>query len=371
MTAHPADHAAPSRLPYRLATVLVCAVFPLIWVGGLVTSSDAGMAVPDWPNTYGYNLFLYPWETWILGPWDIFVEHGHRLLGALIGMLTIGFAVAVHYLDARPWMRRLAYLAVPFVILQGVLGGLRVVLDKQTLAMLHGCVGPLFFAYCVSLQHFVAPRESSARSNSPGSTADPVASASLGKLSRLAIVTTLLAYVQLVLGAVVRHAPHMTAAVTPSFFRVGVLFHLFMAAVLTVHIVQLSHRSYAAAAKFGEADLLRPASWLMDAIVVQLLLGASTWVVNYGFPQWAASWSIVPEYVVRTQSVAQLGITTAHVAVGSFILAVSTLLSLRVRAASLGRAATTNAKSSVGHAAAIGKPTALLFGVGLVRGGAL
>jgi len=371
MPAHPADHVAPSRLPYRLATVLVCAVFPLIWVGGLVTSSDAGMAVPDWPNTYGYNLFLYPWETWILGPWDIFVEHGHRLLGALIGMLTIAFAVVVHYRDARPWMRRLAYLAVPFVILQGVLGGLRVVLDKQTLAMLHGCLGPLFFAYCVLLQHFVAPRKQIAERDSRDSVADPAGVAALGKLSRLAIVTTLLAYMQLVLGAVVRHSPHMAAAVTPSFFRVAVLFHLFMAAVLTVHIVQLSHRSYAAAAKFGEAGLLRPASWLMDAIVVQILLGASTWVVNYGFPQWAASWSIVPEYVVRTQSVAQLGITTAHVAVGSFILAVSTLLSLRAREAFVGRAAMTNAKSSVGNASAIAKPTAILFGGRLARGGAV
>ena len=45
------------------------------------------MAVPDWPNTFGYNLFLYPWQTWIAGPWDLFIEHGHRLLGATVGML--------------------------------------------------------------------------------------------------------------------------------------------------------------------------------------------------------------------------------------------------------------------------------------------
>ena len=65
----------------------MCATFPLIWVGGLVTTYDAGMAVPDWPNTYGYNLFLYPWQTWLSGPWDLFIEHGHRLLGALVGMI--------------------------------------------------------------------------------------------------------------------------------------------------------------------------------------------------------------------------------------------------------------------------------------------
>jgi cytochrome c oxidase assembly protein subunit 15 len=52
---------------------LACATFPLLWVGGLVTTTKAGMAVPDWPNTFGYNLFLYPWTSWLAGPWDIFV----------------------------------------------------------------------------------------------------------------------------------------------------------------------------------------------------------------------------------------------------------------------------------------------------------
>ena len=70
--------------PHRLAVALACATFPLIWVGGLVTTYDAGMAVPDWPGTYGYNLLLYPWQTWIAGPWDLFIEHGHRLLGAAV-----------------------------------------------------------------------------------------------------------------------------------------------------------------------------------------------------------------------------------------------------------------------------------------------
>ena len=75
-----------SPWPHRLAVLLVCATFPLIWVGGLVTTYDAGMAVPDWPTTYGYNLFLYPWQTWLAGPWDLFIEHGHRLLGSLGGL---------------------------------------------------------------------------------------------------------------------------------------------------------------------------------------------------------------------------------------------------------------------------------------------
>ena len=87
---------AASRWPYRLAVLLAAATFPLISVGGLVTSYDAGMAVPDWPNTYGYNLLLYPWTTWLFGPWDLFLEHGHRLLGVLVGLLAMGLVAAAY-----------------------------------------------------------------------------------------------------------------------------------------------------------------------------------------------------------------------------------------------------------------------------------
>ena len=89
---------------------MVCATFPLIWVGGLVTTYDAGMAVPDWPNTYGYNLFLYPWQTWLYGPWDLFIEHGHRLLGSLVGMLTIGLVASAWWCQRDGLVRWLAVL---------------------------------------------------------------------------------------------------------------------------------------------------------------------------------------------------------------------------------------------------------------------
>ena len=116
---------APGRIawPWRLC----CATFPLIWVGGLVTTYDAGMAVPDWPSTYGYNLFLYPWTEWLAGPWDLFIEHGHRLLGAAVGLLThraSSSSSGAPIAGAGCALRRLAALAL--VIVQGVLGGMRV-----------------------------------------------------------------------------------------------------------------------------------------------------------------------------------------------------------------------------------------------------
>src|SRR6267154_1770274 len=101
----------PSPWPHRLALLLCCATFPLVWVGGMVTTYKAGMAVPDWPTTYGYNLFLYPWQTWILGPWDLFIEHGHRLFGALVGMLTIALCVSLWMTKQPKWLRVMGLVA--------------------------------------------------------------------------------------------------------------------------------------------------------------------------------------------------------------------------------------------------------------------
>src|SRR5215210_1189742 len=128
-----------SPWPHRLAMAVASATFPLIFVGGLVTSYDAGMAVPDWPSTYGYNLFLYPWETWFFGPWDLFIEHGHRLFASGVGILTIGLVVIVWLTGARLLLKQLAVAALALVILQGVLGGMRVVWNTTWLAMVHGC----------------------------------------------------------------------------------------------------------------------------------------------------------------------------------------------------------------------------------------
>src|SRR5215467_6941215 len=88
--------------PHRLAVVLVCATFPLLFVGGLVTSTGAGLAVPDWPTTFGYNMFLYPWSRMVGG---IFYEHCHRLIGSVVGFLTILLAATLWYKESRQWLR--------------------------------------------------------------------------------------------------------------------------------------------------------------------------------------------------------------------------------------------------------------------------
>src|SRR2546422_10813583 len=98
----------------------------------LVTDTGAALAVPDWPSTFGYNLFFYPWSQMVGG---IFYEHSHRLIGAAVGLLTLGLAAALW--GAGGWFRWLGLAAVVAVVAQGVLGGLRVVLLEDTLAIVH------------------------------------------------------------------------------------------------------------------------------------------------------------------------------------------------------------------------------------------
>jgi cytochrome c oxidase assembly protein subunit 15 len=311
-----------SNWPHRLAVLLVCATFPLIWVGGLVTTTKAGMAVPDWPNTYGYNLFLYPLSTWLLGPWDLFIEHGHRLLGALVGAITISVVVAVWKNDNRPWLRVFSILALLAVIGQGVLGGMRVLLDERTLAKIHGCTGPAFFAMAVALAVVTSRwwRETSV------AIAGRISLASRGSYARLAMLTTLLAYVQLVLGAQVRH---VAVGATPLEFQIAVYFHLFMAAVLVVQIIFLATTLLCGKLR-QEKAILRPTLWLGGLIGLQILLGAATWVAKYAWPGFLANQAWTAHYTISAGSLLQASIVTAHVATGSLILVNSLVLALRL-----------------------------------------
>lgn len=308
--------AADSSLwPHRWAVLLVCATFPLIFVGGLVTTYQAGMAVPDWPNTYGYNLLLYPWQTWLAGPWDLFIEHGHRLLGAATGLITLAVAWSMWRHERRRGVQWLALAAVPAVILQGVLGGLRVVLDQQQLALIHGCTGPAFFALAVALATVTSPAWRGAASRTH---------VDAGRMQRLALSTTGLAYLQIVLGANVRH---VMALGDRELFRLAVIFHLLLALSLAVHVPLLWKR---VSATGSAARLLTwPARWLAICFVAQLALGAATWVVNYGWPVWFRGYAWAERFVVGAESMLQAMLTTAHVANGSLILGLGVCLTLR------------------------------------------
>src|SRR3954468_6042421 len=136
------------RGPHRVAVFAAIFTWPLIFVGGLVTTYRVGMAVPDWPSTFGINMFLYRfWEA----AWGVFIEHGHRLYGAAVGVSTIVLMVWFLVGERRRSPKALGVIALLAVIGQGVLGGYRVRLNSTTLAAVHGCTAQAFFALMVAL----------------------------------------------------------------------------------------------------------------------------------------------------------------------------------------------------------------------------
>jgi len=244
---------------HLLAVLVACATLGLVGMGGLVTSHGVGMAVPDWPNTYGYNMFFFPISAWVGG---IFYEHLHRLVAAGVGLLTVVLAAWLHGWRARRvlrvagaiclaggsgvalvwpgrwqdavvlaasgaaalgasfvwpsgapqprWLRRLGLLALGAVVLQGVLGGLRVTLYQDELGIVHAALAQLFFVLTGALALFTSPwwrRLGLSAADRPATGPAPrqPAGADLGPLRRLYVVVTLLVFAQLVLGATMRH----------------------------------------------------------------------------------------------------------------------------------------------------------------------
>ena len=138
---------------FWFAVANAVATFLLIGLGGLVTSHEAGMSVPDWPTTYGYNMFLFPIDKWVGG---IFYEHSHRLLASFVGFLTTVLAIWLWLKDKRAWMHWLGITAFLLVILQGVLGGLRVRWQLDWLGVPHGAVAQTFLVLTCSIALFTS-----------------------------------------------------------------------------------------------------------------------------------------------------------------------------------------------------------------------
>jgi cytochrome c oxidase assembly protein subunit 15 len=177
----------------RFAWLSAIATLFLICSGGMVTSKGVGLAVPDWPTTFGYNMFLFPVSKWIGG---IFFEHTHRLIASTVGMLTIILAVWLWFVKSRRWVRMLGLAAVGAVILQGILGGLRVTMLKDQIGIFHACLAQAFFALMVIIALVTAPSWMH-----PGAGTLRTAK----RLQHVALLTTVLIYVQLALGATMRH----------------------------------------------------------------------------------------------------------------------------------------------------------------------
>jgi cytochrome c oxidase assembly protein subunit 15 len=264
----------------------------LIFAGGLVTSTESGLSVPDWPLSYGK--LMPP----MVG--GVRYEHGHRMVATAVGVLTTVLAIWLSKSDRRRWVRSLGFLALCAVVLQGVLGGLTVLLLLPTLvSVAHACVAQTFFCLVVAIAVVTSPRwEYTAASES-------------APVTRLAAMTASAVFLQLLIGAVMRHTKAGLAI--PDFpLSLGRLIpplDSFPVAIAFAHrvwaffVAGLVLATAAAAFRSSRPALRKTAVALSAVVLVQISLGAMTVLSRKG-----------------------VAITTAHVATGALLLGTAVAL---------------------------------------------
>ena len=383
----PADNPALRR--FALATA--AATFVLVWMGGLVTSHGAGLAVPDWPNTYGYNLFFFPFSKWIGG---IFFEHTHRLVASGVGLLTTILALWLFGRKSRPllrwggaflllaglaavffnpqsaialnpqfesppdshlgealmlaclgatalassfvwpkcepspqWLRRLGVAAFFAVVAQGVLGGLRVTMLKDQLGIFHATLAQLFFV----LMSAIALFHTAFWRNLPARTEGGAKG-----LRGFFLAATLLILGQLALGATMRHQ-HAGLAIPDFPAAYGKIWPATdPASVLSYNQHRMEEESYAPITAF---QIILQMAHRMTAVIVLVMVGAGAWLARrqlgrqHRLSRLAGGWFwlIVAQIFLGAATIwtgKTADIATAHVACGALSLMMGGLISI-------------------------------------------
>jgi len=289
---------------HRYLRLLVCATFLLVAAGGMVTSTNSGLSVPDWPTTYGYNMFTFPASKMVGG---IFYEHGHRLIASTVGFLTIGLVLWQWRVEPRRWVRRLGIIALGAVIAQGILGGLTVrYFLPAPISISHAGLAQLFLCLVVTLTVFT-----SAAWRQP--LAAPVDDA---RLRRRMVVLTSAVYIQILLGATMRHIgaglaipdfPLSFGHILPPAWSPQIAVHFaHRVGALVVTLLVIGNAGYIWGRHPHRPELKNPLWLLVFVVAMQVALGAS--VVLSG---------------------KQPVLNTLHVATGAAVLTTSLFITLR------------------------------------------
>jgi heme a synthase len=281
------------RVVHAVAIFAALFTLPLLYVGGTVTTYRVGMAVPDWPTTYQENMFLYNfWNA----PFGVRVEHSHRLYGAGVGLATIVLAGWILAFERRRWIKGLGLLAVAAVIVQGILGGMRVTRLSTMLAAVHGCTGQAFFGLLVAICVFTGRDWSEAA----GRAADR------DHLRIRSLIAMGLVYAQIVLGGWLRHYG------TPS----ALYLHSALAAAVGVYSAWLAWRIHTPRTEVPR--LVWPSRILVAAVCVQIILGLAAL---------ALLWPL--DGTARPVPSLQAVIRTGHQTNAAILFAASIVLTLR------------------------------------------
>jgi heme a synthase len=289
---------------HRYSIFVAASTVLLIVAGGLVTSTGSGLSVPDWPTSYGWNMFTFPMKHMVGG---IFYEHGHRLIASGVGFLTIALAFWVWKVEPRRWMRVLGFMALGAVCLQGLLGGITVLYFLPTaISTAHAGLAQIFFCLTIAIALFTSRGWLEPRY-------EPVDDR---MLRFTAAAATVCIYLQILAGATMRHSdaglaipdfplvfggiipPEWTPQIAIHFaHRVGALIVTFAIAATVGHVMYHHSR---------RPELRTPAVMLASLVLAQVTLG--------GFVIWSQK---------------NVAINTAHVVVGALTLATSLVLTLR------------------------------------------
>jgi cytochrome c oxidase assembly protein subunit 15 len=327
---------------HRFSVLVAASTLILILAGGLVTSTGSGLAVPDWPNTYGWFMFTFPLDKMVGG---IFYEHGHRLIASTVGFLIMVQAFWLWRAEPRRWVRRLGVAALAAVITQGILGGITVLFFlPDAISISHAGLAQLVFCLTVAIALVTSRQWASAYASRGGTTPDDAS------LQKVALATTALVYVQILIGATMRHTeaglaipdfpwafgqllpPHWDAKIAIHYaHRVGALLVSAMILGTTLHVF-VRERS--------RRELVRPSVLLLALLAVQVTLGA--------FVIWSGK---------------QFVINSLHVMTGASVLSTSLVLTLRAHRRRFAASADASYVSSAasGDAAYIRRPE-LQFG---------
>ena len=290
---------------HRFATFVAGCTVLLVLAGSLVTSTGSGLSVPDWPTTYGWNLFTFPPSKWVGG---IFYEHGHRLIASGVGFLTIILAAWLWLKERRRWLAWTGLAALATVVAQGVLGGLTVMFFlPASVSTAHAGLAEIFLCLTIAIALFTSPGWMKGYG---------VPDLDDITLRRLATTTTVLIYAQILVGATMRHTgaglaipdfPLMFGRLVPDHWDPRIAIHfahragaviVTLAIVATARVVWYHHRRH--------RELTRPAALLLVLVAVQVTLGG-----------------------VTVLSQRDVWVNSLHVVCGALVLATSLVLTLR------------------------------------------
>jgi heme a synthase len=290
---------------HKFSRYVAASTVLLILAGSFVTSTDSGLSVPDWPTTYGWNMFMFPPSKWVGG---IFYEHGHRLIASTVGFLTIILAAWIWFADSRRWLRWFGVAALVSVVAQGILGGLTVIyLLPAPVSTAHAGLAEIFFCMTVAIALFTSPGWIDGYGDM--GVEDRT-------LRRAATTSTVIIFTQILIGATMRHTgaglaipdfPWMFGHLVPDHWSGAIAIHFaHRVGALIVTGMAFGTSLYVWRRHQDRPELARPATLIMFLVIVQVTLGALT-VISRRDPL----------------------VNSLHVVVGALVLTTSLLLTLR------------------------------------------